>query len=156
MFSIFRKVTLKTEVDALASELHDRWRNRQFASHNRAPHVKRTTDLKWSARHAGTSDVDLANTSFEELPSDWKGENRVAAQVAVELVKQQIARGGALDEAFVERAAKIVHTKWLERAGDTASSLRVPFNELPNDEKEKDRDHMRAAIAVHRRLNRWW
>jgi hypothetical protein len=34
--------------------------------------------------------VDIANTEFEELPSNWKYENIEAAKVAVDLVYDKV------------------------------------------------------------------
>ena len=151
MLSLFLKSSVQTSVDALASRLHDGWREQYFAEHQSEPKMKQTVDRDWIARHQGKDTVDIAATPFEELPTDWQRENRDAARVAVGLLEDQSAIGGAFDDTFLEHASAIMHTKWLERAGDKAAlSLRVPFEKLSTTEQKKDREQIQAAIEMYR------
>lgn len=85
--------------------------------------------------------------SYNELPEDWKGENKASAEVAVDLALDARKDGRALDESFVEEASASIHEKWLERNGSWApEDQKLPYEELSEEEKEKDRVVMRAAI----------
>jgi len=132
----------------LGSLLHDEWRApRKKEDGTYEPRIKETKDKKWITSH-GTNKVDIANTSFAELPSDWQEENRVAAEVAVNLVVEADEAGTILDEAFIEKASAVVHEKWLERNGEWApEELKKPYKELPEEEKEKDRAQIKKAIV---------
>jgi hypothetical protein len=111
--------------------------------------VKGTKDSEWSISHGGAKEVDIANTAFAELPEDWQGENRAAAEVAMNEVFRTAEGGRALDDSFVEEASEVVHEKWLERNGEWApEEQKKPFGELSEDEKEKDRAQVRKAIEI--------
>ena len=137
-------------VTKLGSLLHDEWRApRKQADGSFEPRKKKTKDETWATAH-GTSEVDIANTSFADLPSDWQGENRAAAEVAMNEVFSAVGSGGLLDAAFVEKASVAVHDKWLERNGAWApAEQKKPFGELAEDEKEKDRAQVRKAIEIY-------
>jgi hypothetical protein len=51
--------------------------------------MKKSKDEEWTKKH-GTDDVDIANTSFADLPSNWKYENLEAAKVAIDLVFDKV------------------------------------------------------------------
>ena len=140
-------------VTQLGSLLHDEWRApRKQADGSFEPRMKTTKDETWAAAH-GTSEVDIANTSFAELPSDWQGENRAAAEVAMGELFRQVEAGGLLDDSFVEQAAAAVHDKWLERNASWApAEQNKPFGELSEEEKEKDRVQVRKAIELYEAL----
>lgn len=139
-------------VAALASELHEEWREGRFdpETGEYAERVKTTTDQGWIDRH-GVSEVDIANTSYEDLPEDWKGENKISAEVSVGLVERAL-RSGVVDvesDEFLEEASATVHEKWLERNGSWAPpEQNIPYEELSEEEKDKDRAMVKAAIRV--------
>ncbi len=136
-------------VTELGSLLHDEWRaSRRREDGSFEPRIKKTKDEVWKAAH-GTEEVDIANTSFAELPADWQGENRAAAEVAMNAVSQAAENGRALNETFVEEASATVHDKWLERNGEWApAEQKKPFGELADEDKEKDRMQVREAIRI--------
>ncbi|KKP38225.1 MAG: hypothetical protein UR28_C0020G0034 [Candidatus Peregrinibacteria bacterium GW2011_GWF2_33_10] len=112
------------------------------------PRIKATKDEAWKAAR-GVEKVDIANTSFADLPSDW----RAAAEVAMGELFRQVESGGLLDDSFVEQAAATVHDKWLERNGSWApAEQNKPFEELSEEEKEKDRVQVRKAIELYEAL----
>lgn len=140
-------------VTQLGSLLHDEWRApRKQADGSFTPRTKTTKDETWASAH-GTNEVDIANTSFADLPSDWQGENRAAAEVAMGELFRQVENGGLLDDSFVEQAAAAIHDKWLERNGSWApAEQNKPFGELSEEEKEKDRVQVRKAIELYEAL----
>lgn len=134
----------------LGGLLHDEWRApRQKEDGSFEPRVKGTKDENWSIAHGGAKEVDIANTSFAELPEDWQRENRAAAEVAMNEVFRAAGGGRALDDSFIEEASSVVHEKWLERNGEWApEEQKKPFAELSEEEKEKDRAQVRKAIEI--------
>ncbi len=94
-------------------------------------------------------EVDIANTPYEGLPSEWQVENKLSAKVAVNEVEKTIEAGTPLDESFVEAASSTFHDKWLERNGSWAPpEQNKPYSELSEEEKEKDRVIIRKAVEV--------
>lgn len=65
---------------ALGADLHEAWRApRKLADGGFEPRIKKSKDEAWNLLH-GTDLVDIANHSFEELPSNWQYENLEAAR----------------------------------------------------------------------------
>ena len=136
-------------IDALASELHETWRgNRLLPDGTYDPRPKKTKDQTWIDTH-GTDTVDIANTSFTNLPADWQEENMKASIVAMGAVIAAYHMGKDLNDAFVEKASEQVHIAWLERNKDWAQEdQKVPYAELSEDEKDKDRVQVTKGIEV--------
>jgi len=137
-------------ITEIGSKLHDEWRAPRIKEDGTfEPRVKNTKDEKWAAAH-GSSEVDIANTAYAELPEDWKGENKISAEVAVgEIYK---VGGKNLNDAFVEKASAVMHVKWLERnAGWASEEQKKPFAELSEEEKEKDRVIVRKTVEIFER-----
>lgn len=137
------------------------------------PRVKQTTDQEWIAKH-GTDQVDIANTHYNDLPRDWQKENYESARSAIDAVHaawreasdeaRDFERGfpskaAALrEEIIVDRIAPIIHEEWRKRNTWLADHLAehgephpqdVPFDQLPEEEKEKDRAVARVAVAAY-------
>ena len=93
--------------------------------------------------------VDIANTDYPDLPSDWQEENKITAETAVSEVEQAMANGQLLDHNLVELVSASLHELWVRRHADWApEDLKKSYAELPEHEKEKDRLFARQAIAV--------
>jgi len=138
-------------ITSLASELHDECRKPRWREESKdyEPRIKKTKDQAWQQAHGGEFEVDIANTPYEKLPSDWQAENKASAEAAIIEVEKAIKGGVALDESFVESASSILHDKWLERNGSWAPpEQNKPHLELTEEEKEKDRVIIRQAIEV--------
>jgi hypothetical protein len=133
----------------LGSELHDEWREpRKREDGFYEPRIKSTKDEEWIKKN-GVDEVDIANTSFENLPVDWQKENKIAAEVAVGEVFKANKNNQKMDDNFIEEASSVVHEKWLERNGEWANEeLKKTFKELSEEEKDKDRAQVRKAIEV--------
>lgn len=146
-----KEVGLAERIKDLGSQLHEEWRKPRYreASKDYEPRVKKTKDEAWSQAHGGAVEVDIANTPYEELPSEWQGENKISAEVAVNEVEKAREAGQPLDESFVEAASSTLHDKWLERNGSWAPpEQNIPYAELSEEEKEKDRVIIRKAVAL--------
>jgi hypothetical protein len=139
-------------VKKLASELHDEWReSRRNEDGTFEPRMKKTNDATWINKQ-GTDEVDIANTSYENLPDDWKAENKASADVAVGLIRAQAKRKNPLEnnEEFLENASEVIHIEWLERNKAWAPPEQsISYQELSEDEKEKDRVIIRKAIKIY-------
>ncbi|MFA5124766.1 MAG: hypothetical protein WC473_02995 [Patescibacteria group bacterium] len=132
---------------AVASARHEDWRKQYRAAKGNEPRMKKTKDPAFLAR--GIAEVDIASLLYEELPTDWQAENKAAAEVAVDSVLAAIDQDVALDDDFIEAVSAIQHKKWLERNGAWApDSQKVPYDELSEAEKEKDRFFVRQAIEA--------
>ena len=90
---------------SLGSDLHEVWRsNRKLEDGTFEPRIKKSKDEAWNASH-GTDEVDIANCSFEQLPSNWQYENLEAARVAIELVYDKIMSGEQFTPEEIEQMA---------------------------------------------------
>ena len=138
----------------MGSYLHEEWRKTRLKEDGTyESRMKKSKDPEWTQRH-GTDDVDIANTSFEDLPSNWQYENLEAARVAVDLVYEKVINGEEITPEMIEEMSSVVHEKWLERNDWVYHKeywnpvLAQPYEALPEDEKAKDRAQIEAAIQI--------
>lgn len=156
IFASLARTGQARRADTVAGRLHDRWRaSRRLPDGGYEPRMKTTTDPAWIRRH-GTDQVDIANTRYADLPADWQKENKESATVAVRLVDDARRRGVDLDsDEFMEAAGEKVHDAWLDRNGGWAPpEQRLPYAELSEEEKEKDRVVVREALRPRGRFTR--
>ncbi|MGH7236977.1 MAG: hypothetical protein ACREGF_00390 [Candidatus Saccharimonadales bacterium] len=140
----------KDPVIKLASRFHDDWRaTRKQEDGSYEPRIKTTKDETWAAQH-GTTEVDIANTSFEDLPEDWQAENKTAAEVAQGALEAGIASGADITrDTFVESASSQIHDAWLGRnEWAKGGELDVPYAQLTPDEQDKDSAQILTAIEL--------
>lgn len=138
------------EVTRLASRFHNDWReSRLLEDGSYDPRPKQTLDEEWIRAH-GSSEVDIANTDYEDLPSDWQEENKAAAEVAQSLLNEGYANHEDIKgDEFVESASSQIHEAWLGRNGwAIGGELDVPYDQLPEAEKLKDRAQILTAIEL--------
>ncbi|MEI6266975.1 MAG: hypothetical protein WCP14_03750 [bacterium] len=155
-----KKIKQQAQIDEMASDLHEEWRApRKQEDGTYEPRMKETRDQAWIERTGAetrlddrgrvTSEVDIANTEYKDLPSEWQAENKVSAEVSLDLVNIAIEAGKPLDEGLIEDVSAVVHEKWLERNGEWApEEQKKPYSELSEEEKEKDRIFIRKAITI--------
>lgn len=141
-------------IQKMGSYLHEEWRKTRLTEDwTYEPRMKKSKDAEWTEKH-GTDDVDIANTKFEDLPSNWQYENLEAAKVAVELVYEKVASGEEITPEMIEEMSSVVHEKWLERNDWVYDKeywnpvLAQPYADLPEEEKAKDRVQIEAAIRI--------
>lgn len=139
-------------ITKVGSAFHEQWReSRSLGDGSFEPREKTTSDQSWIEAN-GRDTVDIANTSYEDLPEDWKGENKSAAEFVVGL-RQGLAEAGVVDDLedpdVREHIGNEIHDAWLSR-NDWAKDgdLGVGFAELPIDEQEKDLDQYRTLLSV--------
>ena len=138
--------------ESMWSDLHEEWRKTRINEDwTYEPRWKKSKDAEWTERN-GTDDVDIANTPFAELPSNWKYENLEAAKVAIDLVFDKVIDWVEITDEMIEEMSAVVHEKWLERNSWVFDKeywnpiLAQEYAKLPEEEKEKDRVQVKRAI----------
>jgi len=118
-------------VTQFASLAHEEWRKNYDPSGTK-PRIKKNSD--------GT-EGDI-NQSFKKIHPDWQKENLAAGQAALEAVKRFPD-----DE---ESAAEYIHIQWMRRnpKADYNAAQHVPYDQLSEEEKEKDRVHVRTMKKI--------
>lgn len=138
----------------LGSDLHEAWRApRKKEDGTFEPRIKKSKDETWNTNH-GTDEVDIANCSFEQLPSNWQYENLEAARVAIELVYDKVIANEQITPEELEQMGATIHEKWLERNawvydpnyGD--SKLAVPYEQLSKEMQDKDKAQINPAQKI--------
>ena len=150
------KLLFKTpDIDQISQKLwtqfHEEWRNSRLQSDWKyEPRVEKTTDKTWILQHNWNAEVDIANTKFEDLPSDRKYENLEAAKVVVWLVFDKVLDWVKITPEMIEEMSEIIHNKWLERNWVEWSFeyQRVDYQQLSEEEKAKDRNQLLQAIEI--------
>lgn len=123
----------------LASLLHENWRKQRYDEETKSytSRIKTTIDKKWILEHNGITEVDIANTPFEALPTDWQEENLLSAKVAIEKI---------------EDVLYLIHDNWLDRNDHRATEdQKTQYSKLSSDEKLKDIDVLEDAIQIMRK-----
>lgn len=146
---ISKEVLKQKQISKLSNILHEKWRqDRKNSNGLYEPRVEPTSDQAWIKLNQKEK-VDLANTDYDDLPTDWQHENKLSAEVAINEIYKAQELGIELDNSFVEKSSELIHQKWLERNGNSKFLYQdLPYSELSEEEKEKDRDVIRGAIAV--------
>ena len=156
---------------AIASELHEAWRapRRQKQQQRDIKHDALAGDgaaartpaylPRWKVVDGKT--LDIANLDFELLPKSLQTSNLSAAHCACSAVERAVrestAEGGdsLAGETFMESAAAELHANWMEHNREWADAeLLVPYAELTDAIKEKDRSIVRIAIRRFRAYTR--
>ena len=127
-------VLTENAIEQFASSAHDEWRQ-NFDPTGTKERVKKNSD---------GSEGNI-NVPFEKLHPDWQRENLAAGRAAAEAVTK------FPDD--MEKAAEYIHIQWMKRnpKADYNAAQHVPYDELPEDEKEKDRVHVRTMINLMRK-----
>ena len=118
-------------VQRFAAKAHDEWR-KNFDPTGTKERIKDNSD--------GTK--GNINVPFNKLHPDWKKENLAAGKAAMDAVNKH--------PKDVERAAEHVHNEWMKRnpRAEHNASQYVPYHQLSEPEKEKDRVHVRAMQRI--------
>jgi hypothetical protein len=127
-------VLTENAISQFASLAHDEWR-RNFDPTGTKERVKKNSD---------GSEGNI-NIPFDKLHPDWQRENLAAGKAAAEAVIEF--------PNDIEKAAEYIHIEWMKRnpKADYNAAQHVPYDELPEDEKEKDRVHVRTMMKLMRK-----
>ena len=131
---LFTRPIFESQTDPItqfASNAHEEWR-RNFDPTGTKPRIKKNSD--------GT-EGDI-NVPFADLHPDWQKENLAAGHAAHHAVKHF---GNDM-----EKAAEFIHRQWMKRnpKADYNAAQHVPYDDLSDDEKEKDRVHVRTMMRL--------
>lgn len=109
----------------VGDELHDEWRK---SFHSEDP-------------------KNIVNIEFKDLSYDLQQENLQAGIVAINLVYDCVMNNQKLDDKKIEELSSKVHEAWLARNSQDSSTIQKRiYQELPEEEKVKDRNHIIKAI----------
>jgi hypothetical protein len=119
-------------VEKFAAIQHENWRKSFDPENSGKERIKQNSD----------GSQGNINVPFKQLHPDWQKENLLAGRAAVNAVN--------LHRDDNEKAAEHVHNEWMKRnpRQDWNAHLHVPYAKLPEDEKEKDREHVRTARSL--------
>ena len=137
-------------IKMVASVFHEEWRKNRLQNGGKyEPMIEKSDDKEWNIKH-WTDVVDIANTKFEDLPSNRKYENFEAAKVVVNLVYDSVLAWNEFTQEKIEKMSEIVYEKWLERNWIEWSfeNQRVDYQDLSEEEKKKDRLQIEIAIQI--------
>ena len=144
--------TALISVNDVWSALHEEWRKTQLNEDGTyKPKIETTEDKSWTEQHNWQNEVDIASTTFENLPNDRQYENLQAARVATSLVYEAIASGEDITQEMIEDMSEQVHEERRKRnPWEKSWNLDIPYDQLPEPEKVKDRNQVLLAIEVVR------
>lgn len=150
MWSLQQLKAAFQSVNDVWANLHEERRNTRLNEDwTYEPRIKTTQDQVWIEQHNWQTEVDIANTTFENPPSDWQHENLEAAKVAESLVFEAFIKWEDISTEMIEDMSSKVHEEWLKR--NTRAKwwdLDVPYSQLPELEKAKYRNQVLLAINV--------
>ena len=139
---------------SMGSDLHEVWRaGRKLEDGTYEPRIKKTKDQAYIDAHGGNNEVDIANLSFAELPSDWQFENLEAAKVAINQVYDVMMGDTPVTKEQIEAMSSVVHDEWLKRNSwvfnpqNGNPDQAKPYQELSPEEKAKDRNQIKEAMT---------
>ena len=142
-----REKAVKAFVGQMAGE-HDEWRkdfHKRSPDEANKPRMRKRLDPK--TKKMVDVDVNKPGAEFVRHPAvahDYKK----AGEAAHDAVMKHRDKKGAVD---VEAAASHVHDAWIERNKHDPNQnkdLFKPYHELPDHEKEKDRQHVRRMMGI--------
>ena len=124
-------VLTENAISQFASLAHDEWR-RNFDPTGTKERIKKNSD---------GSEGNI-NVPFDKLHPDWQRENLAAGKAAAEAVIEF--------PNDIEKAAEYIHIEWMKRnpKADYNAAQHVAYDQLPEDEKEKDRVHVRTMMKL--------
>lgn len=172
----------QTFVETVASAFHKRWRER-FLSENpftknrfkltkNGSHynssdfiypmiltvgsclVHRNLKVARARYNSSITYIDILNMDYDELPDDWKFENRATAQVACREVVRSVRQKRLFNQNLIETTSEKIHNAWIKRNAYRASSdLILPYKNLTESEKDKDRNAILIACRLFNELH---
>jgi hypothetical protein len=154
-YEFYEKLIIENDVlvDKMASHLHDDWRKSRLKS---GTHGNEDAVYEPRMKDSGVGDgseIDIAQ-HYSKLTPKWQAENKAAAQAALSLVRGAVSSGKNLESlsmgSELEMLASAVHDAWMSRnpKADYNANQHVPYSSLPENEKQKDRDHVLIAIKL--------
>lgn len=148
----------KNITNSVAESLHEIWRKTRLKEDGTyEPRWKKINDVNYinkldknklpsNVRLAENGyEIDIANSSYNQLSFDWKKENYEAARVVAGLVIKD-----KKEHLDTNKIGQEIHNEWLKRnqwAKDDPV-LSLPFEKLPKDEQIKDLQQFDIAKKI--------
>lgn len=144
----------------IASKLHEDWRKTRLKEDGTfEPRWKTIKDKGFSDNldennlpvnikkvEDGKFEIDIANSSYDQLSPDWQAENKAAAEVVAQIIESE-------KEYTIDEVGEIIHSAWLERNAWAAEGpLGVSFAELSKEEQNKDLAQYLIGIETAKEL----
>ena len=128
-------VLTENAIEQFASLAHDEWRRSLPPNEQNEPRMR--------SKNGGPK-ADI-NVPFDQLHPTAQQENLAAGQAAAEAVSKFPNN--------LEQAAEYIHIEWMKRnpQDDYNAAQHKSYDELPEDEKEKDRVHVRTRMKLMRK-----
>ena len=125
-------VLAENAVYQFASAAHEEWRRSLPPNEQNEPRIR--------SKNGGPK-ADI-NVPFDQLHPTAQQENLAAATAAEQAIKKF--------PNDIEKAAEYIHIEWMKRnpKDDYNAAQHVPYDQLPEIEKEKDRVHVRTMIQL--------
>ena len=125
-------VLTENAITQFASAAHEEWRRSLPPNEQNVPRER--------SKNGGPK-ADI-NVPFDKLHPTAQQENLAAGQAAAEAV--------AKFSNDIEKAAEYIHIEWMKRnpKDDYTAAQHVPYDQLPEIEKEKDRVHVRTMMKL--------
>lgn len=82
------------------------------------------------------------NVPFDKLHPHWQKENLAAGKAALMAIRKH--------KNNTEAASEHIHNEWMKRnpKADHNAAQHVPYSDLPEHEKQKDRDHVNTMRQI--------
>jgi hypothetical protein len=127
-------------MNTLGEEVHEYWRTgieKQYESEGKPKDTERM-------RNQPGYEKSNINVPFDKLTPEWKLDNVKAGALALDVVLSGKSSSDAID---ADAGARLIHAKWMQRnpLNENNAYNHKPFDELPENEKDKDRAHLRIA-----------
>lgn len=147
----------------IGSCLHEDWREtRKREDGTYEPRWKKVKDSSFvyvesdtcRKNEEGAVEIDIANRSFAELSADWQHENLEAGKVVARVVGEKTE----LTPEEVEEMSSVIHDEWLKRNDWVFDpkygkpALAVPYDQLSEEEKQKDRKQLKFGLSLNQRI----
>jgi len=119
---------------AMAAELHEMWRKSY-----RHPFIASGDIVPPRMKPDGIGGQINIDQPFHMLTPKWQAENLAAAHAALDAVR--------MFPRDMEAQSAYIHDQWMTRnpLAEWNAAQHVPYDALPESEKEKDRVHARLA-----------
>ena len=116
-----------------AAKAHEDWRKTGI------PENEKNMPRERSKNGGPKADI---NVPFHKLHPTAQQENIAAGHAALAAIKKH--------PNDLEKAAAHIHKKWMERnpRDDYTAAQHVPYEKLPEHEKQKDRDHVNIMLSL--------
>ena len=125
-------ILAENAVQQFASAAHEEWRRSLPPNEQNVPRER--------SKNGGPK-ADI-NVPFDQLHPTAQQEN-LAAGIAAEQAVKKFPND-------IEKAAEYIHIEWMNRnpKDDYTAAQHLPYDELPEIEKEKDRVHVRTMMEL--------